>query len=506
MKNINLLFVFFLMIGNLNAQRLINPKEEETDLFSEEQKETFEQFRSNTQDIKWIQLDRIEGSIDEEGYINFQLPDSGDSYRMKITRSEVEDENNYTYSAQSQDEEGEPTGDDLILVNAGGYISGTVQVGGDLFRIIPISSETQILVKSGLETPNWCDTKDIESELPNIGECAMGSDGCLIKIMYVVDSDKETIKFLSKNAIISQCKLWTEDINTTLKNSEVKHKFQLVWVEFLTDPMPFKDGDCSLSKDAFKTTYMTNTTSTVAMAKQQSEADIVIFLTTRNSLFAKCELGGSAFALAPKKPENAFAVVNLDAAMKWFTVTHEVGHLLGGLHEDGVSPAQAHQFSVKGNLTNTMMHTDKINGTRVKYFSNPKVTINKTPTGTNDRNNACVIQNQGCITSKLVADDKCTLTLNGIFDKTCSPTKIDLSVASNVPLNCLKSANYLFEYSTDGKTFKTAYSGSNPKCTVKLTPNTKNYTVFVRVTVFNSTSPLASDKVYGSFDIRGCKS
>ncbi len=57
---------------------------------------------------------------------------------MKITRSEVEDENNYTYSAESQDEEGEPTGNTIVLVSVEGYKAATLQLGEKFYRILPI--------------------------------------------------------------------------------------------------------------------------------------------------------------------------------------------------------------------------------------------------------------------------------------------------------------------------------------------------------------------------------
>jgi hypothetical protein len=505
MKNINLLFVFCLMIGTLNAQKLINTREATIDLFSEEQRMEFERFGSSMQDLKWIQLDRIEEAIDEEGYINFQLPDIDEPYKMKITRSEVEDENNYVYTAESQDENGEPTGDDIIFVNVGGYKSATIQIAKDFFRIVPISPETQILVKSGPETPNWCGTEGLEKQLPQPEGCQMGGDGCIIKIMYVVDSDKETKTFLSNNSIISLCKLWTEDTNTTLKNSEIKHKFQMVWVEFLTTSMPFKDKYCKLA--LFKKEYITNKSSPVAIARQQSEADIVIFLSARDKHFEACGIGGVANDLAPSIPEDAFALVQLSSAVTRLTVTHEVGHLLGGCHEDGKAPAKAYQFYAKGNTYNTMMHVYADDITRIKYFSNPNVKMNGVATGDKDRFNACVIQNQGCITSKLVSDDKCTLALRGAFDKDCSPSKLDLSVLISVPANCLQTGNYLFEYSTDGKTFKSACSGKSTKCTIDLSPNKKNYTIFVRLTLFTPgiPNPISLDKVYASFDVTGCK-
>ena len=480
-------------------------------MFNEEERKAFEEFSKPeiSKDLNWIKLSNITEAIDEEGYISFSLPNR-EEYRMKLTRSEFSDENNFVYAAQREEEDGEPTGDDLVIVNVGGYISASIQVGDEFFRIIPITPETQILVKARPEMPNWCGTPDIESQATQAAECKMDNKSCTIKIMYVIDIDSETKTFLSKNSIISLCKLWTEELNTTLKNSDVKHKFEQVWIEFLDKPMAFINDDCRVS--SFQKEYITNTNSPVYIARQQSEADIVIFLTTRNSHFAYCQREGKAFTIGAKNSNEAFAIVKLDAAVQWLTVVHETGHLMGGRHEDDndAPPAKAHQFYVKSELKRTMMFGDKTYGARIKYFSNPNVKLGGTPTGEVDKFNACVIQNQGCITAGLVADNKCAFTLGGVFDKACNPTKLDLNILGT-PLNCLNSAyTYTFEYSIDGKTFTKSCSAKSSKCTINLSSNPKNYIVFVRVLISISTSsnPLQQsiDKVYSSFSVTGCKS
>lgn len=507
MKKITFLFAFFLTCCcGIKAQKLINPIENQLTIFNEEERIDFERYNSSgfSKNVQWIHLSSVQELIDEEGYLSFTLPEQGE-YRMKIIRNEVEDEDNFVYAAETE-KEGEAMGDNIILVNTNGYIAGSIQVNDELYRIIPITSEVQVLIKSADELANWCGTNELERVANAPLECTMNNDACTINIMYVIDNDTATKTFLSKSSILALCKFWTEDLNTALKNSGVKHKFKLVWVEFLTSPMSVK---CDLFKVQYS--YMNNKNSPVYLSRTKAEADVVVFLSS--SFEKNCGKFGTTNQIKAKSAEDAFAIVDIDAAITWYSVTHEVGHIMGARHENDNAdlPGRAHQFYVKADLKRTMMYSDKTVGTRIKYFSNPNVKLSGVPTGEYDKFNACIIQKQGCITAALANDTnpKCSISLNGTFDKTCNPTKLDVNLVG-FPLNCLPSNyTYIFEYSIDGKTFTSTCAGNSPKCSIKLPSNTKNYNIFIRVTITSTVfpnPPILVDKIYNTFSLTGCKS
>ena len=78
-----------------------------------------------------------------------------------------------------------------------------------------------------------------------------------------------------------------------------------------------------------------------------------------------------------------------------FTFTHEVGHFMGGRHQDDTDgPAYSHGFLFTTNppgpgtpaQVRTIMHTFADGSTRIMHYSNPNVNFQGAPTGTFDIN------------------------------------------------------------------------------------------------------------------------
>ena len=106
---------------------------------------------------------------------------------------------------------------------------------------------------------------------------------------------------------------------------------------------------------------------------------------------------GAALTGSPGFPEEAHAIVEIDAAPFRYTFSHEVGHLFGGRHENDnrvlvnrAAYSFPHAWASNG-LSNyaietSIMHRMGGDAGRVMHFSNPDINFNGIPTGTADRN------------------------------------------------------------------------------------------------------------------------
>lgn len=121
---------------------------------------------------------------------------------------------------------------------------------------------------------------------------------------------------------------------------------------------------------------------TIQNLRNQFNADLVICLVGR-------EYDGGVIGSVttiPANNANYAAVVRAanSSANNFFTFTHELGHLVGGRHQnDPGAPAYSHGFLFNaGGARRTMMHTFDNNSQRIMHFSNPNVNFNNVPTDT----------------------------------------------------------------------------------------------------------------------------
>ena len=115
-------------------------------------------------------------------------------------------------------------------------------------------------------------------------------------------------------------------------------------------------------------------------------ADVVTLFRTADTT----STAGIAFVCTGQA--NAFGVFEIDGSGTGVVFTHEVGHIIGGGHEQSdafgcndFSRAKEHP----NDLWRTVMYSSFSNQTTIPYFSNPNVSVEGEPTGTaNARDNA----------------------------------------------------------------------------------------------------------------------
>lgn len=128
-------------------------------------------------------------------------------------------------------------------------------------------------------------------------------------------------------------------------------------------------------------------------------ADIVILITNGNY----GNYRGIVSEIGPLEP-NAFGIVQLTTATSNFTFIHEVGHLMGAMHNNDPTPGDAHGHEWQTgvwpfqNKYQSIMSVLKNGTERVLHFSNPLVSHQGQPTGViGTSNNRRVINVNGPI-------------------------------------------------------------------------------------------------------------
>ncbi|GEM_PF-3949758 len=277
------------------------------------------------------------------------------------------------------------------------------------------------------------------------------------------------------------------DLNQAIRNSGITASdltFQLAGVRKLT-------GFSETSNIFSDINKLRDNTPTANSLRNQYNADLVILYTDGNYINS-----GIAYVNTSANPNNAYGIVQIDLSPKTFE--HEVGHLLGGRHENEPSGYDRGYAYNEGAPTfisrKTIMHQNQFSS--LDNFSNPAVDFNGVPTGiVNSRDVVRRIKANACAVSQFRTDPAPSFS---IFIS--GPTQIysssgpftwcpALSYGCNAP-----TIGHQWRYSNNGFNyyqFSTSncggryYSGFSPTA----------YTVYVKLTATCSNSGAVASRV-----------
>lgn len=222
----------------------------------------------------------------------------------------------------------EPAMNQATLVEKNGQITGTVRYEGQLYQIRPLGNGVHNIEKTddSITPPPHPDTFPQSTE--SLSDLNSGDMAPLsLKQNNPGFQSKESLSIIrvmvpytpyAKSAVYdiqSLIDLAIAETNTGLRNSNIQARLELAHAF----EVPEADSNSELVKNA----------------RDQYQADIVVFLQQLSSL-------GFAYGIAVGE-NSAFARVNVHYATGRYIFAHEIGHLIGALH-DPVTEQRGYNF------------------------------------------------------------------------------------------------------------------------------------------------------------------
>lgn len=271
-------------------------------------------------------------------------------------------------------------GGEALLLSEDDGLRGRVAVADRSFVIRPLGGSIHAIVEVAPEqlppdhAPGYQQLTATERSLSPDALSAMEQTRAMgpARIDILVAYGAETAR--RRPRIERDVKQWIAETNHIFGNSQINAKVNLVGLV----PADYREVSAERDIDRLAANgdgYMDK----LHAIRDQRRADIVMFVGEYRSDcgIAKAILAG---------PDTAFAVVAYDCAMKKYTFTHELGHLLGARHDwDKTQHPFTYGRGYKAAGWGTVMAY--VND-RVPCFSSPRVQIRGQAAGTAEHDNA----------------------------------------------------------------------------------------------------------------------
>ncbi|WP_298896801.1 M12 family metallo-peptidase [uncultured Psychroserpens sp.] len=255
-----------------------------------------------------------------------------------------------------------------------------IKNNGDNYLLLKID-QTQFIDES--EPLLIFDNDTINQDL---NDQSFNDDGNTIDILICYSSKakqaaggKDQIESFIKNTVVVT--------NLSYTNSNVSHKIRLVGTHELTkDETGIAEKEVDLLKN----------NSNVKNLRDQVKADIVmLFVEDLDSCGIVYAIQSS---ITPSFQSNAYGVVKRSCALGYYSLAHEIGHLMGCRHncaaDNNSTPypySHGYAYCGSGNKWRTIMSYNKCGNTRIPFWSNPNIKYNNHPMG--EANGSCTSNN-----------------------------------------------------------------------------------------------------------------
>ncbi|MCD2449904.1 M12 family metallo-peptidase [Methylicorpusculum oleiharenae] len=337
---------------------------------------------------------------------------------------------------------------EVFLTVRGSNMSGTVSIGDDLYEINLGANDLHEITKvdPARNPDHGDDAKAVEDFIAEGGEIdTTGSSepvvanaeinaGTVIDVM-VVYTPQSRINAYGQSGIEAKIVNAVAKANQSYINSQIDMQINLVHM-----------AEVSYVESGSTSTSLSDITGTsdgkmdaVHTLRNQYGADQVVLITTDTSA---CGTGYLMSSPSTSFASYAFSVVHDDskyACLSNHTLAHELGHNQGSHHDRAsATSTPAYDYSYGYRLCQTggfrtVMSYDCSGGTRVGYFSNPKVTFNGEYTGTATEDNARSMTNTKAIVAAFrgTVDKSLPVAPSGLAALMLSDKEISISWADN---------------------------------------------------------------------------
>lgn len=299
---------------------------------------------------------------------------------------------NGTVGSKAQFGASDVTPDELMnsvtLVKGGNEITGTIRIGGQLYKLFPTSSGHVLVAIDESKMPSEHPAEYKSLPIENIGVesfddghgdaqgTAATKANTVIRVMVVVTNAAKA----KIGNVTNFVNLAISETNAGYANSGVSITMQSAGV-YTTSYV--ESGSFSTDLARIRSTN-DGVLDSVHSLRTSNAADVVMFVIDNAS---SCGLASAIGASAT----TAFAAVHHGCATGYYSFGHEIGHLQSARHDPANDPtntpyAYGHGYQyASGGWRTIMAYACSNNCTRINYWSNPAKTRNGVPMGTTTR-------------------------------------------------------------------------------------------------------------------------